>query len=193
MLSDELGPIEPTMAPLLLSIGRAVLGAAALEKVLLVEIARRHADRDGFTADLDEALSRLERRPAGALLRELERLDLDDGIAARISELIERRNRLVHGFMEDSDVIEAIERGTTASLVERVDRLAIDCQLLLNELTPTAFGGLERIFGVPLERLLDVLLSIDPETVTDERLRAQLAVVHAANVEELRAALGAET
>lgn len=189
---DELGPIHPTLEPLLLSIGRAVLGAAALEKMLMVEIAKRRADREGLVTELAEDLSLLERRPAGALLRTLERLGIDDDIAERISELIDRRNRLVHGFMEDSRVMAALESGDTTPLVDRVDRIALDCQSLVDEFAPAAFAGIERIFGLSLEQLLDAVRAIGPDSVSDARLREQLAVVQAANVDELRASLRAD-
>jgi hypothetical protein len=126
------------------------------------------------------------------LLHELKSLGLHDDLRTRIAELIARRNRLVHGFLEDVDVIQAVQNGSTAPLVDQVDTLALDCQRLVNELTPSAFGGLEHIFGAPLERIVDALLSIDPEALTDDRLRSQLAMLHGADIEELRSALRAD-
>lgn len=192
MTMDELGPIDPAIEPLLLSIGRAVLGAAALEKVLLVDIANRRAQRDGFVLDLGNDLSRLERLPAGALLQTLQQLGIDEDLAGRISELIGRRNRLVHGFMEDAEVIAAFERGDVVPLVQRVDDIALDCQRVVNQLAPSAFAGLEQLFGIPLEQLIDVVLTIDPDSIADTRLRDQLSLLRAANIDELRASIAAD-
>jgi hypothetical protein len=73
---EELGPIAPALEPLLLAIGRAMLSAAALEKVLLVDIASRRAQREGLTPKLGDDLARLERLPAGALLQRLQELGI---------------------------------------------------------------------------------------------------------------------
>jgi hypothetical protein len=189
---EELGPIDPAIEPLLLSIGRAVLGAAALEKVLLVDIANRRAQRDGFGPDLGDDLARLERLPAGALLQTLQQLGIDEDLAGRISELIGRRNRLVHGFMDDADVIAAFESRDVVALVQRVDEIALDCQRVVNQLAPSAFAELEQLFGVPLEQLIDIVLTIEPDSIADTRLRDQLTLLRATNIDELRASIAAD-
>jgi hypothetical protein len=43
-MHGDLDAPDPLVEPLLISLGRAVLGASALEKILLVDIARRRAD-----------------------------------------------------------------------------------------------------------------------------------------------------
>jgi len=76
------------------AIGRAVLFAAELEKVLLVEIAQRLVGCEGFSQHVGEELSGLERRPAGTLLERLKTFGLAPDLAGRIEHVIERRNRL---------------------------------------------------------------------------------------------------
>jgi hypothetical protein len=192
MATDELGPIDAGFAPLLLSIGRAVLFASALEKILLVDIARRRAAQDGFVAQLSDDLSKLERQPAGPLLRTLQELGLSDDLAQRISDLILRRNRLVHRFVEDPEVVAALEGGNVDTVIRQVDAIAVDCQSLVNEIAPDAFGGIERTFGIPLDRLVDVIVSLDPASIKDDRFREQLALIQSADPDELRAFLRGE-
>jgi hypothetical protein len=189
---DELGPVEPGFEPLLISIGRAVLAAAALEKVLLVDIARRRADRDGLVDQLSEDVSKLERQPAGSLLTALKELGLTDELAQRTGELILRRNNLVHRFLEDPVIVSALESGNIDPVIEQVDRVAVDCQTVVNEIAPDAFGGVAQIFGMPVERVVDLVRAVDPASITDERLREQLVLIQSADAEELRAFLRGE-
>jgi hypothetical protein len=177
MSAAELDPADPSVAPLLQAIGRAVLGAAALEKVLLVDIAQRQAARDGLAKQLARDLSRLERQPAGALLRTLCELGIPAELAAGIEDVIVRRNQLVHRLMEDAQLLAALGGTGVNRAVERVDELAADCQRLINGIAPDAFAGAERALGAPLPELFQMLQGLDPETVDDERLRAQLELV----------------
>lgn len=175
MTHDELDPVDERLAPVTQALGRAVLGAAALEKVLLVDIARRDADRQGLTDELSARLSRLERQSAGALLETLRTLGIDAAHANQIADVIHRRNLLVHHFMEAADVVDAFTRGERIDeLVDRIDAVAADCQRIINEIAPPAFSGLETIFGVPIRTLLEQMHTVDLERITDKGLREQL-------------------
>jgi hypothetical protein len=175
MSASELDPVDKKLAPLAQAIGRAVLGAAALEKVLLVDIARRRAESEGLTLRLGQQLSRLELQPAGELLRTLRELGIPSDVANRIEEVIGRRNNLVHRFMEDREVAAVFMTGEgTDRIVERVDKLAADCQRLINEIGPSAFSGVEGVLGATLPELLAMAKSADLDAIEDDQLRAQL-------------------
>lgn len=176
---EQLEPPDARLRPLLQSIGRAVLAAAALEKILLVDVARRRAERDGLNKRLGEDLWGLERQTAGALLTTLKQLGIDDRLAEQINEVIARRNHLIHHFMEDPDVMIALADGGIAEVAARVDRLALDCQILGNAVAPGAFRELERVLGASLDELTEVVRALDLEAIGDQRLREQLATVQA--------------
>lgn len=188
MSASNLDPIEERLQPLAQAIGRAVLGAAALERVLLVEIAQRRAASDGLTKRLEQELATLERKSAGKLLKALREIGIPQDLAERIGELIARRNWLVHHFMEDRDVFLAFVVGHGFEpLVERVDRLAADCQALINEIAPPAFSGAEQVLGATLEQLLEQLQAADLDEIEDDDFRAQLELLHNLDANELRA------
>lgn len=78
--------VEPDerAVPLLHAIGRVVWAAAALEKVLLLEIARLQYERDGvFPREVE--LAKLELARAGRLLKQLR--DLRPRVSARSDAL----------------------------------------------------------------------------------------------------------
>lgn len=157
------------------SIGRAVLGAAALEKILLVDIAQRSVHRNGMRDELDRELTLLERRPAGDLLAKLRQLGIPEDLGERIGEVLRRRNQLVHHFLANPDVIAALNTGDGFEpFVDQVDQLAADCQGLIDEIGPLAFSGAQQALGATLPELAEAVLSIDPDSVEDEKLRAQL-------------------
>lgn len=188
MSVSDLDPIEEQLRPLAQAIGRAVLGAAALERVLLVEIAQRRAATGGLTKRLERELATLERKPAGRLLKTLRETGIPQDLAGRIEELIGRRNWLVHHFMEDGDVFLAFVTGHGLEpLVERVDRLASDCQALVNEIAPAAFSGAEQVLGATLEQLLEQLRVADLGEIEDDDLRAQLELLCTLDANELNA------
>lgn len=187
MGGSDLDPIEERLQPLAQAIGRAVLGAAALERVLLVDIARRRAASDGLTQRLDRELATLEHKPAGRLLETLRELDIPPYLAGRIDDFIARRNRLVHRFMEDPGVFLAFVTGHGLEpLVERVDRLAADCQALVNELAPAAFSGAERVLGATFDQLLEQVKMADLDEIKDDGLRDQLEMIRNLDANELR-------
>lgn len=185
----DLGPIEPAVAPLLQAIGRAVLFAAVLENVLLVEIAQRRVGCEGFSQHLGGDLADLERRPAGTLLERLKTLGLPADVLARVRDVIERRNRLIHHALEDADVLTALNGGQAESAIERVDALAAACQGLVNDIAPGAFSGVERAFGRTLGELLHEVRALDltaeNEALPDAVRQQLLALRDAIDPEDL--------
>lgn len=189
----DLDPIDPAVAPLMQAIGRAVLGAAQLEKVLLVEIAQRLVGSEGLSR-ADSELAGLERQPGGALLKRLETFGLAPDLAARIQDVIGRRNRLIHHFLEDSDALAAMTGRHAEPVIERIDQLAADCQALINEIAPGAFAGVERVVGASLPELLRALQAIDLEApegaaLPDAVRRQLLALREALDPEDLTSLL----
>jgi hypothetical protein len=171
--------VEPDekSAPLLLAMGQVVWGAAALEKSLLLELARLRAERDGqFPAE--QELSRLEHLPAGPLLKELRKLDLPGGLDERIGDAIDRRNQLFHHPVEDPEMVAAIVRGEDIdAVVKRVEQLAIDCGELAVELQAVAVAKLEAVLGKSQAELVQIVQSVDPATVEDPHDRRQLEAI----------------
>jgi hypothetical protein len=156
-----------------LAIGRLVLGAAALEKVLLVDIVVREFHRDGGWRDeMVQELSDLEGRPAGKLLDRLRGFGIRPELADRVADVIRRRNRVVHHLMEDVKVATALQTGEgVEEIVADIDGIAIDCQQVVNELTLVAFPSLEEAIGKTLPELADDLGSIDPSSIEDMQMR----------------------
>src|SRR3979411_2896131 len=100
MINDSmLDAIDKRLTPLVKAISRAVLGAAALEKVLLVDFLHLSGRERGLRVELEQELSELERRSAGSLLGTLRGLGLGVALAARIESVVHRRNQLIHHFM----------------------------------------------------------------------------------------------
>jgi hypothetical protein len=179
-------PIDPKLLPLMQSLGRAVLGAAVLEKILLVDIARRHTEQEGLSERLAQLMTELEPRPAGDLLQVLRRLGLREELAERIRALIRRRNYLVHRFTQDPEVMAAFITGSgLETIVGRIDDFAIDTQQLINEIAPPAFAGAEAVFGISLTGLLEMAASIDLNQIEDQELRAQLLLARSIDPAEL--------
>jgi hypothetical protein len=167
--------------PLLVAIGRAVMGAAALEKVLLLEIARVRAESEGLTPELGDELSRLEGLSAGVLHKTLRALELPDDLDARIADAIKRRNQLVHHPMEDPDLVRAATAGEdVAPVVERIDRLALDCGELAVELQMVASPRLEAVLGKSPPEMLEMLREADLDAIEDPDLRRQVEAIRAA-------------
>jgi hypothetical protein len=89
--------------------------------------------------------------------------------------------------MEDLEVFLAfVTQDGFEPLVERVDRVAAQCQALVNEIAPPAFSGAERVLGATLEQLLEGLQATNLDEVKDPRLRGQLEMVRNLDVEELK-------
>jgi hypothetical protein len=163
---SRLDPMDEEFALLAQSIGRAVMGAAALEKVLLVDIVNRMAQRE----ELEQELRELERRPGGKLLEKLRQLGLDIEMAARIQAAIVRRNTLIHHYMEEPEVMAALMTGAGIdALVRDVDSLAVECQQIVNLIAPDAFAGLQQFLGANLPQILHALTALDLDLVEDQR------------------------
>ncbi len=173
---STLDPVPELAVPLLLAIGRLVLGAAALEKILLVDIVTRELHRDGAWRDeFVQELTDLQRRPAGKLLDRLRGLGISDKLAERIGEVIARRNRVVHHLMEDGKVGLAMHTGAgLEEIVADIESIAVECQQIVNQLVVVAFPELEAAIGMTAPELADALASIDPATIADPNVRAQL-------------------
>jgi hypothetical protein len=172
----ELDPIDERAAPLVTAVGRLVLGAAALEKVLLVDIVMRdfhHAGR--WRDELAQELSDLEGRPAGKLLDRVRSLGIPVELADRVGEVIRRRNWVVHHLMEDIKVVVALQTGEGMDeVVADIERIAIDCQQVVDELALVAFPTLEAAIGMTLPQLADRLGSIDLASIDDLQTRQQV-------------------
>jgi hypothetical protein len=61
--SPGLEEMDPAFEPLAQAIGRAVLGAAMVERILLLDITQRLANNQGMTEALRQELGELERPP----------------------------------------------------------------------------------------------------------------------------------
>lgn len=165
-------------APLLHAVGRAVWAIGALEKTLLLEYARLQAESAGLGPEVERELSRLERLSAGALRKELQKFDLPGDLDERIGSAIQRRNRLIHHHFEDPELVRAITTGEgIAAVVERVNRLALDCGELAVELSLVAAPRLEAVLGMSRSEMVKLLQSVDPSTVEDVHERQQLEAI----------------
>jgi TDG/mug DNA glycosylase family protein len=156
--------LDEQAVPLLASVGRAVLGVAGLEVNLRLELVRllsaAHASEEDL---LLKRLARAERMTGGQLLRELAKLGLPKDLEARIDDVVERRNRLVHHLFEQPEMIAALEPGPAReAAIEQIDLLALDCGGLAVELQTFALSRIEDATGRSRQQLLDLVLSADP-------------------------------
>ena len=175
MAHPELDPVDERVAPIVLALGRTVLAASALEKLLVVDIAQRSAKAHGLTDGLGRQLTELERRPAGALLRTLRSLGVEGDLAERIEGVITRRNRLVHGAMADSVIARPLATGEGVDVaVDYIDVLGADIQAIINEIGPGAFGGAEAALGHTMSELLAAAKTVELGSIEDPNLREEL-------------------
>ena len=157
-----------------MAIGNAVVGAAALEKILLGEIARRHVER-GESPSLAEMIAPLEGKPAGLLLKKLHSQEIDSHLEERLRDLIRRRNRLVHGFLDDLDVAASIKSGDGIDIViEGVEQIAMDCAELIAELHPLAERSMEERTGKTQAQLAEWFSTVDLNVIPDPAVRAEV-------------------
>lgn len=172
----SLEPMDEEFKGLAQSIGRAVLAGTLLEKILLVDIAGRKATKDGVSPKLAPWLERLEHRTAGQLLKVLrDELDLDEEVAERVADVIDRRNWLVHHFMQDPAVMALqAESADYEGVIARVDQISQDIQNVINEIGPAAFQGAERVSGISMVKLVQEVQTLDLEAVDDPALRRLL-------------------
>ncbi|MHB1808124.1 MAG: hypothetical protein ACYCU0_02365 [Solirubrobacteraceae bacterium] len=166
--------------PLLTALGRAIVGAAVLEKFLLLELVRLRGENEGLTEELAADVEGLERLTAGGLLKQLRKLGLPSDLDVRIADAIDRRNQLVHHLMEDAEIVKAIQDDDGLdNAVRRVEQLALDCGRLGVELMAVAVPRLEALLGMSLAQIRTILRSIDVNTIEDPLMRQQLEAVQA--------------
>jgi hypothetical protein len=170
---SELDPVHEHAAPVVIAVGRLVLGGAALEKVLLVDIITRDIHRAGtLREELGLELAELEGRGAGKALGRLRELGIPDELADRILEVIQGRNRVVHHLMEQPGVALALSTGEgVEGVVADIDRIAVNCQRVINELIVVAFPSLEGAFGMTLPQIAEAIGSIDPASIDNPHIR----------------------
>ena len=165
--------------PLLRAIGRAVWGVAALEKMLLAEVVRRRAEREGMTPELAGLVTRLEEHgTAGVLLGELRALDLAEDLERRIRDLVARRNEFVHHLAEDPVIVRGIvDPEGMDEAVAHVEQLALDSAALAVELHLPSLDKFETIAGISLTEFVEHVKRVDPADVSDPRTRRQVEAV----------------
>lgn len=187
---------DPDGIPLLVAIGRAVVGAGSLEAALRLEAARLVvAQQAGSGASPDSTLprelSRLDKLTAGGLLGMLRKLGLPEKLDKRIADAVDRRNDLVHRTFEDPELARAIGGdGDLNAVVRRIERLALDCGELAIELQMFAIPKLLELTGGSPAELIDLIKAIDASTMPDPRDRRQLEAVQGiASLEDLSVVL----
>ncbi len=171
--------------PLLLAIGKVVIAAAGLEKAMQVDLVRllceqQHDECAPSVSELERQLTRLNKLPGGELLKQLRTLAIPSDLADRIDEAIRRRNLLVHHLFEDAELAKAIIDGDEiGSVVERFERLALDCAELAVELQLFALPRLEAVLGVTRDGMVEMIKAMDPSAIPDGDDREQLKALQA--------------
>jgi class 3 adenylate cyclase len=166
-----------------------VWGAAVLEKTLHLELARVHYERAEASGDpagygLDDILVATEQLTGGQARSQLEVLGLPADLNARIRDAIERRNAILHRPLEDADLARAVGTGEgIEAVVERIERLALDCGELGVELERFAGDKLAAMLGLSREQMAQMVTTLDPATIPDERMRAQVEAVQASGID----------
>ncbi len=175
MASPEIADERATLVAL--AIGHAVIAAAALEKVLLGEIGRRQLETEAQpTESLTRLLTDLESQPAGRLLAKLRKQGMAADLAERIDGVLSRRNRMVHGMVEDVAVATALVTGDgIEEVLSWIAGIETDCGMLIAELQPLAYGSLKERFGLDVHQAAQVLTEvIDLDDISDPGVRKDL-------------------
>ena len=173
----------------MVALGRLVWGAALLEKTLHLELVRVHYERAQASGDpasygLGAILTATEQLTGGQARSQLEALGLPADLNARIRDAIDRRNAALHRPMEDADLTRAVGTGEgMEAVVERIERLALDCGELGVELERFAGDKLTAMLGMSREQIAQRMATLDPATIPDERMRAQLEAVIASGID----------
>lgn len=166
--------------PILVALGGVVVAAATLEKVLIADITQRTAGQHGLSEELVAELAQLEMLPAGRLVKQLRALGLAEGLAARIEDVLARRNRLVHHVLEEPEIVLALRTGQGAEKVAaNIEQLAADCGEISSTLAAVAFPGLEALLGASPAELAKMAAATDPAHISDDAERADLEAVQA--------------
>lgn len=174
-IHGELVEPDEIAIPLLVAIGRFVFAAGGLEQALQLEAIRLFytqiaAGAAEPNAVLQAELDVLRRLTAGGLLTRLREFGLATELHDRVADAIRRRNDLVHRTFDDPKLMAAaIDGALLDDVVERVDRLAIDCGELTVELVAYAITQMEELFGMSREQLLSLVLAVEPGTIEDPR------------------------
>jgi hypothetical protein len=152
-------------------IGGAVIAAAGLERTLVGEVYRQQR-----LADLPlEDVEAFEKRSGGTLLGKLREQGVDAALAERIADLIVRRNRLIHGFLEDLEVAAALMTGEGFAEVRAgVEQLGNECAALSKEMQAEVGREIEEILGLSLEVIAERLAVADLSQIEDPKQRAEL-------------------
>lgn len=173
-------------APLLQAIGQAVFAVASLENNLRLEIAHLLMAQNlaaGIDPNqgLDSKLASIHNKPGGWLLQELRDLELPADLVERIDDVIHRRNQLVHHLLEDPEFVKAVTSNEgTSVVVERIERLALDCAQLAVEIQLFALPKLEAMMGSDLSELITTARAVAPESITDPQERKMVEAIQAA-------------
>jgi hypothetical protein len=175
--------------PLMVALGKLVLGAALLEKTLHLELARVHYERAQASGDpaaygLDDILVATEQLTGGQARSQLEALGLPADLNARIRDAIEQRNAVLHRPLEDAALATAIGTGEgLEKVVERIERLALDCGELGVELERFAGDRLAAMLNMSREQIAQVVATLDPATIPDHRVRSQIEALKASGID----------
>jgi hypothetical protein len=180
---------DETFAPLMVALGRLVWGAAVLEKALHLELARVHYERAHASSDpaaygLSDILVATEQLTGGQARSQLEALGLPADLDARIRGAVAHRNAILHRPLEDPELARDVGTGEgLEAVIERVERLALDCGELGVELERYAGDRLVTLLGISREQMAEALTTLDPATIQDERMRAQLEALKASGID----------
>ncbi len=138
-------------------------------------MARAATDAARFETSLANDLTALDNMTAGRLLSRLRDLGVQDELDQRIGAVIDRRNDLIHHTFEDATLVAALEGGRAIDeAVSMLEQLVIDAGELAVELHLFAMPKLEAMTGMSLEAMAEVIRTIDPTSLPDDRSRAQL-------------------
>jgi hypothetical protein len=159
------------------------------EKTLHLEVARVHYERAQASDDpagygLDTVLVATEQLTGGQARSQLETLGLPAELNARIRRAIEQRNAVLHRPLEDADLARAIGTGEgIEKAVKRIERIALDCGELSVELERFAGDRLAAMLGISREQMAQVVAALDPATIPDHRMRAQVEAIKASGID----------
>lgn len=179
MTRDALDPIADSVVPVYAAYGRSVLVAGAVEKVLLVDLVRRHVDVDGLTEEIGELINDLERRSAGTIAGRLRGMGIDGDLATRIARFVEQRNQIVHRWAESPQAMAALVGADTKPAIDQLDEFALECEQLVNLIGPEAFERASAAFDAKPEEIVAFIRDLDVGDVEDPDRARELGVVQA--------------
>jgi hypothetical protein len=185
-IDEYLKPIDEKVVPVYAALGRAIFVCSSLEKLLLVDIANRLVAESGLDERLGPALMDLESKPAGRLFARLGEIGLENELAERIGDVIDRRNAVVHRLVEVPGAAVALSTGEGAEpLIDLLDQLTADCLKLSEEIAERVFPGAEQALGTSLAELLEAARRKDLGEIKDPRLREQFKFIQEVDLDKL--------